>query len=132
MLLQEWQAPEGPSREERRRRKREAAARAHVAAAAAQDRKAAEAAMQEALHGEARWGMGLDDADAMAGGGNGDEDDEEVDWRPRYDAGLLTQKQMKIADNIRAKEYKMQARCRGLRRPLLMPVQSSLRIQGCD
>ena len=52
--MQEWQTPEGPNREQRRKARQVAAMRAQVAQAAVHDRQAAQAAMQEALHGEAR------------------------------------------------------------------------------
>jgi hypothetical protein len=99
--VQEWLAPEGLNAAGRKRQRQEAAVAAAAAKAAAQDRKASEEAMQSALQGDMTWGMGPD-AEA--------EDDaaETIDWRPRYDAGLLNPKQTKTAEAIRSKEYKMQ------------------------
>ena len=50
-ILQEWQAPEGPSREQRRRAKLEKAMQAKIAADAARDRAAAQKSMHAAIHG---------------------------------------------------------------------------------
>jgi hypothetical protein len=100
--VQEWLAPEGPSREELRRRQQEAAVRATAAATAVRDRKASMEAMRAALRGNMQLGMAPDAVD------DADEDEVDVDWRPRYDSGLLSTKQMKTAEAIRSKEYKMQ------------------------
>ena len=99
---QDWQTAEGPNREVRRRQRQEAAVRAAAAAAAARDRKASEEAMRAALHGNERFGQGPDAQ------GDGDEDEEAVDWRARFDSGLLSTKQMKTAEAIRSKEFKIQ------------------------
>ena len=88
---------EGPSRAARQQARTAAAA----AAAAARTRKASAGAMRAALGGEASWGMAGEDA-------RGDEDDDsDVDWRRLWDAGRLTQRQAKVAERIRAKEYKI-------------------------
>ena len=34
--------------------------------------------------------------------------DDDVDWRPRFEAGLLSAKQSKLAEAIRSREYKIQ------------------------
>ena len=117
--------PEGPSREQRRRQRREHAQRAQLVAAVAQDRAAAEAAMQQALHGEARWGMGVD---AEVEGG--DEEGGDIEWRPRFEAGLLTPKQMKTAEAIRSKEYKLQARSSAPRTMSCAPACNAHAIQS--
>ena len=72
--------------------------RAAAATTAEEGRKASAAAMREALRGAA-----ADDADVAD-----DELEDDIDWRPRFEGGLLTAKQMKTAEAIRSKEFKMQ------------------------
>lgn len=70
-VVQEWQLPEGPSREQRRRAKLEKAMQAKIAADAARDRAAAEKSMHAAIHGGA-------DPDLVTEGEYGD--DTPIDW----------------------------------------------------
>lgn len=72
-ILQEWQAPEGPSREQRRRAKLEKAMQAKIAADAARDRAAAQKSMHAAIHG------GQDPEGALKGDYG---DDTPIDWCP--------------------------------------------------
>jgi hypothetical protein len=98
---QEWLGPEGLNAAGRKRQRQEAAVAAAAVKAAARDRKASEAAMRAALQGDMTWGLGPD-AEAEEG------PQETIEWGPRYEAGLLNAKQMKTAETIRSKEYKMQ------------------------
>lgn len=104
--VQTWQEPEGPSREERLRAKLERAMQMKIAADAARDRAAAEKSMRAALQGREELTMGDDDLAHDEGDG------EPVDWRAKMSTGTgLTEKQMKLAEAIRSKEYKVQVWC---------------------
>lgn len=96
--LQAWQLPEGPNREQRRRARMEQAVLQQAAAAAARDKLVAEKTMQAALHG------GLEQMSEDVDAGSSDE----IDWRVKMEAGGLSDKQMKLAESIRSKEYKLQ------------------------
>lgn len=70
-----------------------------AAAAAERDRVVSERAMQAALQGRSAWNAEAIEMEASA---------LQFDWRERMDNGTLSEKQMKLAESMRSKEYKLQ------------------------
>ena len=104
--VQEWMPEEGPNKAQRRALREQAHATAsQQAALQAKTRAASEQAMRVALSGEVNWGMGGEDADV-----SGIDNDAPVDWRRLFDSGKLTEKQQKVAERIRTKEFKIKVR----------------------
>eukprot|EP00892_Ulva_mutabilis_P010959 jgi/Ulvmu1/8235/UM041_0045.1 len=96
---QDWQLPEGPNMYQRRQARQEQHILERIIAAAERDRAIAEKTMQAALKGRSNW-----DAQVADVGGN----DGAIDWRAKMESCTLSEKQMKIAECIRSKEYKVQ------------------------
>ena len=89
---------------QRKRARAEQAVLEQAAAAAQRDKIVAEKTMHAALHGRLEWDA--QDADVRRSNA-------EVDWHEKMDKGCLSEKQLKVAESIRSKEYKLQVRLLG-------------------